>query len=253
MPLRKWKLSQNEAREYRHRHSQLEKLGVAVGRDSDYAQQPASKLAQGLRMEPIEGEPLTIFDLPGIAVAVVLPIRLLVLSRELWITRTDVLLPWDSPELELSCEDSPFYDKVTRYCIPFPPRLLNPFFTGEQRLPRVPITGVIVAIGSGVSVPAAHLDHTLVPVKLYLYDELDQELHLTLEASVDRSLKVAHERRLRRNYPRRPREPIFKGGELFADNSKIVPESANPSVEGSIEPHKSAQRTEQKPNVTTTD
>jgi len=247
MPRENWKLTQDEARDYRSWHLRLQQMGVAVGSDGGYLSKPASRLAERLRLE--QNDPATIFDLPGMALAFVLPAGLLVLATGSWIRRSEVVLAWDSPELELSgCEQSPYYDKLISGFIPYPPKLLNPFLTGELPLRRGAVAGVIVAI-SYTSVPAIYPDHTAVPVELFLYDEWDQELHYTFEASVSRSLKVAYEREQRRNHATRPRERIF--GELFGDDSKIAAETGSPSVDASIGPQTSAQVNEQEKSLGT--
>jgi hypothetical protein len=194
MPTKKLRLSQREARDYRSELLQLRRAGVAVGHVGDFSQKPSSRLQQNLRLRQIDHEFATIYDLPGVALAVVIPTKLLITTSGILIVRAEMRVPWDPTPLELEDpERHAFFDRVITGLIPCPPKLLNTRLTGSQNLHRGQWEGVIVGT-SYSSVPVRYDEDAQVPITLSLWDEQDNKLSFTFHASVNRVYKQRYER-----------------------------------------------------------
>src|ERR1022692_3014377 len=211
MPIPKLRLSQAEAREYRTRLLRLKEMGIEVGCDGDFLQEP-ERFRQRLKLEQVNEVLAKIYDLPGSGTIVVVHAKLTVVTRKVLITDFEMTVSWD--ELPLSLDDperTAFYRDVTAGLYPLPLMVLNRWLTGESALCHSQREGVIIASGQR-SVPSEYHDHTQQTVKLYLWDELDNELPFTFRARVDRSVKHQYERRERERRevaaPRK-RVPIF--------------------------------------------
>jgi hypothetical protein len=148
--------------------------------------------------------------LPGAGFALALPAELLVITGGTFIMRHEMTIPWYPFPLELSDpEASAHYDDIVGGSIPFPPKILNGYLTGELPLRRGRTEGMIIGFGRNFVPPRYH-DYTKVPIELCLWDEREK-FWFNFEARVDRGLKVACERRERAHRRRGyKRQPIFK-------------------------------------------
>ena len=220
MPIPKLRLSQTEAREYRTRLLRLKEMGIEVGCDGDFLQEP-ERFRQRLKLEQVNEVLAKIYDLPGSGTIVVVHAKLTVVTRKVLITDFEMTVSWD--ELPLSLDDperTAFYRDVTAGLYPLPLTVLNRWLTGESALCHSQREGVIIASGQR-SLPSEYHDHTQHTVKLYLWDELDNELPFTFRARVDRSVKRKYERRERERgevAASTKRVPMF---EVEDDNSEL--------------------------------
>ena len=220
MPIAKSRLNQREASEYSAAVLRLRQMGVAVGKAGVFAQKTASRLQRNLTVEQTDPEFATIYDLPGVALAVVIPAKLLVLGSGVLIVEAEMTVPWHPLPLELEePEHHAFFDRVIAGLIPCPPKLLYRRLTGKQNLYRGQWEGVIVGMGYS-SVPLRYEEGAQAPVTLSLWDERDNKLRFTFHASVNRVFKERYEReqaKWRRSHKRIP---------LFSEEARRLPKIA---------------------------
>ena len=232
MPIAKLRLSRREALDYQAAVCRLRQMGVAVGKAGDFSQKTASRLQRNLIVEQIDPEFATIYDLPGIALAVVIPAKLLVLGSGVLIVEAEITVPWYPLPLELEQpEHHAFFDRVIAGSIPWPRKLLNRRLTGEQNLYRGQGEGLIVGMGYS-SVPLQYGEGAKVPITLSLWDEQDNESSFTFHAQVNRILKQRYEREQaewRRYHKRIP---------IFSEETRRLPKEAieSPQHDGKLEP-----------------
>jgi len=218
MPTKRLRLNKVEIKQYHASLLWLKSIGIRVSGADDLSQPPVR-----LKLWQVDHELGKTQDLPGAGLAVTLYAKLLVLAGGIFITHSELTIPWYPFPLDLSDpEASTYYDDVIAGSIPFPPKILNRYLTGELPLRRGPMEGMIIGFGLDSVPPRCH-DYTKVPIELCLWDERENEFWFNFEARVDRGLKIACIRRERAH--RRPgykRQPIFK------------PEDAGEHTEGSF-------------------
>jgi hypothetical protein len=209
MPIAKLRLSRREALEYSAAISRLRQMGVAVGKAGDFSQKTASRLQRNLIVEQIDPEFATIYDLPGIALAIVIPAKLLITGSGILIVRAEMRVPWDPTPLELEDpECHAFFDRVITGLIPCPPKLLNSRLTGKRNLHRGQREGVIVGTGHS-SVPPRYEEGASVSIMLSLWDEQGAESSITLHADVNRVYKQRYDHEQAEWRRSHKRIPIF--------------------------------------------
>jgi hypothetical protein len=229
MPIRKRKLSQAEAREYRTRLSRLKRMGVEVGCEGGFLQEP-DRLRKGLKLVQVDEALAKIYDLPGNGTIAFLPAKLIVVPSKIVIADFEVAAPWD--ELPFNLDDpegGTFYPDLIAGWYNLPLTILNPWLTGESALRRGQREGVIIARGQR-SVPSKYHDHTVLTVELSLRDDRNDELRFTFRGRVDRSLRRKYERQQQERLKGARltgRVPIFKReNEQAGDEMGFSPEEA---------------------------
>ena len=181
-----------QAEEHLRRLSRLSAMGIAVGPNRDRL--PRAAQPGQFRVQQVDVELATIFDLPGSGFIFVAPARLVVLSSPLMITDFEMAAPWDELPLELEDpEHFTFYRDVVAGLYPLPLTILNPWLTGARPFSRHLREGLIVARGQR-SVPSECRDHALLQLQLTLRDGFHNEYCFTLQGSVNRALKAKYER-----------------------------------------------------------
>jgi hypothetical protein len=206
MPTRRLRLTKAEIQEYHASRLWLKRIGIPLSSAGDLSHGP-----KAFNLYQVDHELAHIHDLPGAGFALALCAKLLVVTGGTLIPRHEMTIPSYPFPLELSDpEASAYYDDVIAGSIPFPPRILNRYLTGELPLRRGLMEGMIIGFGWN-SVPPRYRDYTKVPIELCLWDDRENESWFNFEARVDRGLKVARERRERAHrlcgYKR---QPIFQ-------------------------------------------
>jgi hypothetical protein len=205
MPTKRLRLNKAESQEHHASLLWLKSIGIPISSVGDLSRGP-----KPLSLYQVDHELAYIRDLPGAGFALALPAELLVITGGTFIMRHEMTIPWYPFPLELSDpEASAHYDDIVGGSIPFPPKILNGYLTGELPLRRGRTEGMIIGFGRN-SVPPRYHDYTKVPIELCLWDEREK-FWFNFEARVDRGLKVACERRERAHRRRGyKRQPIFK-------------------------------------------
>ena len=217
MPTKKSRLNRREALEYQATVLRLQQTGVPVGRAGDFPQQASSRLEEYLRIDQIEPEAATIYDLPGVALVVVIPAKLVVHRGGILIAGAELTVPWDPRPLELEePERHAFFNRVMARLIGNPPQLLVSLrLTGSKSFYRGQWKGVIVGVGYS-SVPLEYQENAEVPVTLSLLDERTMSRILHSIANVDRVFKDQYQTASKTNCRGVPSEFLYFRGSQTA-------------------------------------
>src|SRR5207245_11705335 len=97
MPTKRSQLTKAEQDEYRASLLQLEEMGAVTRGTED----PRSQRKR-FTLEQVDSELARVYDLPGGAVAAVLPAKLIVLESGVMITDSKMFAPWDNWGLDLN-------------------------------------------------------------------------------------------------------------------------------------------------------
>lgn len=204
--IRQLTIAQSE--EHLRHLSRLRAMGIAVGSNRDLL--PRSAQGGQFRVQQVDVELATIFDLPGNGFIFVAPARLAVLSSRLMITDFEMAAPWDELPLELEDpERFTFYSDAVAGLFPLPLTILNPWLTGARPFSRQLREGLIVTRGQR-SVPSECRDHALLQLQLSLWDGFHNEYCFTFEGRVNRALKAMYKRREQQARVGCVHEPIFQ-------------------------------------------
>jgi hypothetical protein len=206
MQTRRLRLTKAEIQEHHANLLWLKRIGIPVSSAGDLSHRP-----KAFNLYQVDHELARICDLPGAGFALALPAKLLVVTGGTLIMGHEMTVPWYPLPLELSDPEArAYYSDIIYGSIPYPPKILNPYLTGELPLRRGQIEGMIIGFGWN-SVPLQYHDYTKVPIELCLWDERENEFWFNFEARVDGGLKVACERRERAHRRRGDkRQPIFQ-------------------------------------------
>lgn len=220
MPTHKSRLTKTQDQEYRARLSRLEEIGIPIGCAEDPSLEP-----DRLILEQIQHDFARLHELPAGAVAVVVPVRMTVLTSGILIRGLGLMTGLDDDPLDVSDPEGwPSYEDVIDW-FPFSPKVLNHRLTNGVPLRHCQVEGVIIANGWSAVPPQWH-DEALVKVELLFTDERRHEMSFVFGVRVDRSLKRQYERRQRERRERtpltRPRGGLYDGGQL-ADPKSVSP------------------------------
>jgi hypothetical protein len=167
-----------------------------------------------LVVEQTWGDLATIYELSPGNLAVVLLAKVTVVVPVL-ITDVDLTVPWHNVMLDLDePEERSYHEDLIQGLPDYRPTVLNHWLKSSRPLPRCQQEGVIIAYGYG-PIYANYPEHASATVKLFVKDELNNELCFNFRARVDHSLKRKYERQLRE---RLAREGSHKRKRLFERN-----------------------------------
>lgn len=207
MPTRSSRLTAPEFQAHRTRLLRLEQMGVVIGCAGD----PPTEAAR-LSLEPTDYELPELCELPGGAIAVVVPVQMTIRISGLLITDSELTTPWDEFPLELrEPEGSPYYQDLIGRMYHRPPKVLNRWLSHHVPLRPRQEEGIIFAYGWS-DVPPECQDHALVTMRLLLIDQRRNQLRFDFATRVDRGLKRKHERLQRE---RGDQAPSTKRARLF--------------------------------------
>ena len=169
MPTRIGKRTVAETREHLRRLSRHREIGIDVGSNEFQTQ-------ERLRLELVDAESATIFDLPaGNGYIFVARAKLIALASRVLILDYEMTAPWDDFPLELEGPESfpCYHDIVADY--PEPLTILNPWLIGKHFLDRCQREGLIIARGLR-PVPQECAEDSWLDIELSLWDENHDEL-----------------------------------------------------------------------------
>jgi hypothetical protein len=229
MPTRIGKRTIAEIQENRRRLLALRETGLDVGSNDAFL--PRRPLRERLRLEPVDVESASIFDLPACnGYIFVAWAKLIVLASRPLILDYEMTAPWDDFPLDLEGPEyfSSYRDIVADF-YPEPLTILNRWLMGKHCLHRCQREGLIIARGLQ-PVPRERAEHSWLDIELSLWDENDEELRFEFRGRLNHRLKILHERQLRRQYPyRQPREPFFgRDGALRNDERPVSQTTGSP-------------------------
>jgi hypothetical protein len=228
MPTRIRKGTIAEIQEKHRRLPRLREMGLDVG--SDDASLPQFQHRNRLRLEPVDGEPATIFTLPaGNGYIFVARAKLIALASRVLILDYEMTAPWDNFPLELDGpEYFPSYRNIVADVDPKPVIILNPWLMGKHSLDRCQREGLIIARGLQ-PVPRECAERSWLDIELSLRDENEDELRFEFRGRLSHKLKTLYERQLREQYPYpKPREPLFGHDGALRNDEKPVSQPMGP-------------------------
>jgi hypothetical protein len=228
MPTRIRKGTIAEIQEKHRRLPRLREMGLDVG--SDDASLPQFQAQKRLRLEPVDGEPATIFTLPaGNGYIFVARAKLIALASRVLILDYEMTASWDDFPLELDGpEYFPSYRNIVADLYPKPVIILNPWLIGKHSLDRCQREGLIIARGLQ-PVPPECAERSWLDIELSLSDENEDELRFEFRGRLSHKLKTLYERQLRKQYPYpKPREPLFGRDGALRNDAKPVSQSTGP-------------------------
>lgn len=185
MPTRIRKGTIAEIQEKHRRLPRLREMGLDVG--SDDASLPQFQAQKRLRLEPVDGEPATIFTLPaGNGYIFVARAKLIALASRVLILDYEMTASWDDFPLELDGpEYFPSYRNIVADLYPKPVIILNPWLIGKHSLDRCQREGLIIARGLQ-PVPPECAERSWLDIELSLSDENEDELRFEFRGRLSR-------------------------------------------------------------------
>jgi hypothetical protein len=209
MPKQKLKLTKTEDQEYGARLLRLEEIGIQAGSVCHPSPEP-----DRLTLEQIEHDFARIYELPSGMVAVVVPVKIVVLVSGILITDFAITIPRIDCPLELSdpAENKYYPDLIDQLPYTYTGvTLLNDYLTSGVPLRPRQVKGVIIAEG-WTSVPTGLHDDMLEKVELSMQDERHNELCFDFQVRGDSTLLLRYQRLQRKHYER---IRLAKAGGLF--------------------------------------
>ena len=235
MPTRIGKRTIAEIQEKHRSLQRLREMGVDVGSDDDLS--PQCQPRKRLRLEPVDVESASIFDLPASnGYIFVAPAKLIALASRVLILDYEMTAPWDDFPLELEGPESfpCYHDIVADY--PEPLTILNPWLIGKHFLDRCQREGLIIARGLQ-PVPRECAEDSWLDIELSLWDENHEELQFDFRGRLSHRLKILHERRRRKQYPHpQPRKPLFRRDVISEDGNATVKDTSSHDPTSPAEP-----------------
>jgi len=189
MPMRKGKLSREDSEIYRLSNSELRKMGFPM----------VSTTAPGMSLSSPTDPKAHVLDVPSGRLAVILPAEITALRRGVRITKCDITLPWEGAHFDIEeiledFDEHLWYSLLQSFSRFSPADLLNPWVSGQLRLPEEKLRGVIIAF-AWFLVPPQYPIEMSVPVKLMIRDNTETEYYL--DYNPPRSLRL-HPPQMRR-------------------------------------------------------
>ncbi len=207
MPTRKSRLTKTEDQENRNSLSQLEGMGIPIGRPLDRLHEP-----DWITLEQTGYELAGIYELLLNEVVVVVPAKMTIQKSGILVTHIALITPWENWSLDLcDPEESLYYENLIVGFCHLPAAVLNRWLISELPLRRRQVEGVIIAHGY-TSVPRECHDQSRVTVELLLRDERRKEFSFDFKVEVDRRVTRKYEKREReyRALPQSARGGLFE-------------------------------------------
>jgi len=193
-----------EIQEYRRSLRRLQEMGIQVGSDGDFVNQPP-----WLNIEQVDTELASFYEYPGNMVAVRLFAKLTVMRPGSIITDVEIGPTWNCVPLHLTGAESAFYKDLLKGLPAYPPNILNGLLTHHEPLRPRQEEGLILAHG-WTEVPLAVRDHSPIIIDLSLVDQRGGEISFEFQATLDRAARQRYEDEKFERAARTPsRQPIF--------------------------------------------